>query len=143
MFAPVVVGFVAYESEHGDALVQAVPEPEVETHSAPAGAGKSASPASTGWQAAARSAKRPARMRARRRAVLRRVMAATLSPLPLGNASVLAEFFVPSASTRGPPLRSAGVDLTAEEVKALLGLEPHPTCGFVAETYRSTARVDV
>jgi len=27
--------------------------------------------------------------------------------------------------------------LTAEEIKAMLGLERHPTCGFVAETYRS------
>jgi predicted cupin superfamily sugar epimerase len=35
------------------------------------------------------------------------------------------------------------VDLRADEVKALLGLEPHPTCGFVAETYRSGDRVDV
>ena len=31
--------------------------------------------------------------------------------------------------------------LTAEEIKATLGLEPHPTCGFVAETYRSAARI--
>jgi predicted cupin superfamily sugar epimerase len=30
---------------------------------------------------------------------------------------------------------------TAEEVKAMLGLEPHPTCGFVAETYRSPLKV--
>ncbi len=30
-----------------------------------------------------------------------------------------------------------GTRPTAEEVKAVLGLEPHPTCGFVAETYRS------
>ena len=30
---------------------------------------------------------------------------------------------------------------TAEEVKALLGLEPHPTCGFVAETYRSPLKI--
>ncbi len=28
-----------------------------------------------------------------------------------------------------------------ETIKRLLGLEPHPTCGFVAETYRSTVRV--
>ena len=35
------------------------------------------------------------------------------------------------------------MDLGPDEVKALLGLAPHPTCGFVAETYRSTARVDV
>ncbi len=27
--------------------------------------------------------------------------------------------------------------LTADEIKAMLGLERHPTCGFVAETYRS------
>ena len=30
---------------------------------------------------------------------------------------------------------------TAEEAKAMLGLEPHPTCGFVAETYRSPLKV--
>ena len=35
------------------------------------------------------------------------------------------------------------VDLDADEVKAVLGLEPHPTCGFVAETYRSSDRVPV
>jgi uncharacterized protein len=33
------------------------------------------------------------------------------------------------------------MDMTADEVKALLGLKPHPTCGFVAETYRSSAIV--
>jgi predicted cupin superfamily sugar epimerase len=32
------------------------------------------------------------------------------------------------------------VDLTAEEIKALLELRPHPTCGYVAETYRSDLR---
>jgi len=31
--------------------------------------------------------------------------------------------------------------LTAEEIKQLLKLEPHPTCGFVTETYRSTLRI--
>ena len=30
---------------------------------------------------------------------------------------------------------------SANGVKALLGLEPHPTCGFVAETYRSPLKV--
>jgi uncharacterized protein len=30
---------------------------------------------------------------------------------------------------------------TAEEIKAMLGLEPHPTCGFVAETYRSPLKI--
>jgi uncharacterized protein len=30
---------------------------------------------------------------------------------------------------------------TAEEVKAMLGLEPHPTCGFVVETYRSALKI--
>ena len=30
---------------------------------------------------------------------------------------------------------------TAGEVKATLGLEPHPTCGFVAETYRSPLKI--
>jgi predicted cupin superfamily sugar epimerase len=36
---------------------------------------------------------------------------------------------------------SPDADLSAEEVRAVLGLEPHPTCGFVAETYRSSERV--
>jgi uncharacterized protein len=30
---------------------------------------------------------------------------------------------------------------SAEEIKAMLGLEPHPTCGFVAETYRSPLKI--
>jgi predicted cupin superfamily sugar epimerase len=30
---------------------------------------------------------------------------------------------------------------TAEELRAMLGLEPHPTCGFVAETYRSPLKI--
>jgi predicted cupin superfamily sugar epimerase len=30
---------------------------------------------------------------------------------------------------------------TAEEIKVMLGLEPHPTCGFVAETYRSPRKI--
>jgi predicted cupin superfamily sugar epimerase len=34
-----------------------------------------------------------------------------------------------------------GTRPTADEVKAMLGLEPHPTCGFVAETYRSPLRI--
>jgi predicted cupin superfamily sugar epimerase len=32
-------------------------------------------------------------------------------------------------------------ELTAEEVRRLLGLEPHPTCGFVRETFRSALSV--
>jgi uncharacterized protein len=31
--------------------------------------------------------------------------------------------------------------LTAEGIIELLGLKPHPTCGFVAETYRSQERI--
>jgi uncharacterized protein len=31
--------------------------------------------------------------------------------------------------------------LTAAQVVSLLGLEPHPTCGLVAETYRSAVQV--
>ena len=31
--------------------------------------------------------------------------------------------------------------LTANEIKAMLGLKRHPTCGFVAETYRSPLRM--
>ena len=34
-----------------------------------------------------------------------------------------------------------GTPPSAEEVKAMLGLEPHPTCGFVAETYRSPLKI--
>jgi uncharacterized protein len=34
-----------------------------------------------------------------------------------------------------------GMALTAQEIKHLLKLEPHSTCGFVAETYRSTLRI--
>src|SRR5215213_9746887 len=34
-----------------------------------------------------------------------------------------------------------GTRPTAQEVKATLGLEPHPTCGFVAETYRSPLKI--
>jgi predicted cupin superfamily sugar epimerase len=30
---------------------------------------------------------------------------------------------------------------TAEEIKGMLGLQPHPTCGFVAETYRSPLKI--
>ena len=30
---------------------------------------------------------------------------------------------------------------TAEEIQAVLGLEPHPTCGFVTETYRSSLKI--
>jgi predicted cupin superfamily sugar epimerase len=35
----------------------------------------------------------------------------------------------------------AGTLPTSQEVKAMLGLEPHPTCGFVAETYRSPLKI--
>lgn len=34
-----------------------------------------------------------------------------------------------------------GTHPSAEEIKSLLGLEPHPTCGFVAETYRSPLKI--
>ncbi len=30
---------------------------------------------------------------------------------------------------------------TAEQIKAMLGLKPHPTCGFVTETYRSPLKI--
>ncbi len=33
------------------------------------------------------------------------------------------------------------MDLTADEIKARLRLERHPTCGFVVETYRSPLRI--
>jgi hypothetical protein len=32
-------------------------------------------------------------------------------------------------------------DLTADDIKRLLGLTRHPTCGFVAETYRSVRTI--
>ena len=35
------------------------------------------------------------------------------------------------------------MNLRAEEIKRLLGLQPHPTCGFVAETYRSSMRIPI
>ena len=31
--------------------------------------------------------------------------------------------------------------LTPNDIKTMLGLERHPTCGFVAETYRSVLRI--
>ncbi len=31
--------------------------------------------------------------------------------------------------------------LDAEQIRTMLGLEPHPTCGYVAETYRSPERI--
>jgi predicted cupin superfamily sugar epimerase len=33
------------------------------------------------------------------------------------------------------------MDLDADEIRRLLGLERHPTCGFVAETYRSPLEI--
>jgi len=33
------------------------------------------------------------------------------------------------------------MDVTADEIKALLELRPHPTCGYVAETYRSEIEI--
>jgi predicted cupin superfamily sugar epimerase len=37
---------------------------------------------------------------------------------------------------------SENPNLSAEQVRGALGLVPHPTCGFVAETYRSADRVE-
>jgi uncharacterized protein len=37
--------------------------------------------------------------------------------------------------------RSPETGSTAEEIMATLGLEHHPTCGFVAETYRSPLKI--
>jgi predicted cupin superfamily sugar epimerase len=34
-----------------------------------------------------------------------------------------------------------GTRPTAEEIKGMFGLQPHPTCGFVAETYRSPLKI--
>ena len=36
-----------------------------------------------------------------------------------------------------------GTQPTAEEIKTMLGLKPHPTCGFVTETYRSSLKIAV
>jgi uncharacterized protein len=44
----------------------------------------------------------------------------------------------PRAPTTTRTLRPA-----ADEIKQALGLEPHPTCGFVRESYRSEERVPV
>ena len=35
----------------------------------------------------------------------------------------------------------ADTDLAGEQVRAALDLEPHPTCGYVAETCRDAGRV--
>jgi uncharacterized protein len=40
-----------------------------------------------------------------------------------------------------PHTTTSSSELTADDVRALLGLVPHPTCGFVAETYRSDQRI--
>jgi uncharacterized protein len=39
------------------------------------------------------------------------------------------------------PPAPAPTRLSADDVRRCLGLEPHPTCGFVVETYRSARRV--
>ncbi len=33
------------------------------------------------------------------------------------------------------------MELSADDIKRLLGLQPHPTCGFVAESWRSARRI--
>jgi predicted cupin superfamily sugar epimerase len=38
-------------------------------------------------------------------------------------------------------MMGVGARLTADEIKATIGLEPHPTCGFVTETYRSPLKI--
>jgi hypothetical protein len=45
-----------------------------------------------------------------------------------------------NGSGRSTPM-NLGTRPTAEEIKGMLGLEPHPTCGFVAETYRSPLKI--
>ena len=48
----------------------------------------------------------------------------------------------PTAESRPSPMDSEMIDeLTADEVRTLLGLEPHPTCGFVRETFRSAQSI--
>jgi predicted cupin superfamily sugar epimerase len=47
----------------------------------------------------------------------------------------------PARRTAKEETMNLGTHLTAEEIKTMLGLEPHPTCGFVAETYRSPLEI--
>ena len=50
--------------------------------------------------------------------------------------SLVQSQYAPPESKRGD--NEGPVNLSAEEIKRLLSLQPHPTCGFVAETYRSS-----
>jgi predicted cupin superfamily sugar epimerase len=45
------------------------------------------------------------------------------------------------ASWSNSELTLEQMSLAADQIKELLGLEPHPTCGFVAQTYRSTHEI--
>src|SRR5215218_4833214 len=47
----------------------------------------------------------------------------------------------PTKQTAKEETMDLGTHPTAEEIKTMLGLEPHPTCGFVAETYRSLLKI--
>ena len=46
-----------------------------------------------------------------------------------------------TSNSKGGPVERLATPPTAEEIKAMLGLKPHPTCGFVAETYRSPLKI--
>lgn len=49
---------------------------------------------------------------------------------------------LPAARAEGQTLPVSDLDdLSAEDVRAALGLEPHPTCGYVALTYGSATSV--
>jgi uncharacterized protein len=51
---------------------------------------------------------------------------------------------VPSYPSKGiakEETMNLGTHPTAEEIKTMLGLKPHPTCGFVSETYRSPLKI--
>jgi uncharacterized protein len=47
----------------------------------------------------------------------------------------------PTRRTAKEETMNLGTHPTAEEIKTMLGLKPHPTCGFVAETYRSPLEI--
>lgn len=66
------------------------------------------------------------------------------SPVEAGDASIAAAPVLHGTkrSAWHPGRVSEDANLSAEQVRDALGLVPHPTCGFVAETYRSTDRIE-
>ena len=59
---------------------------------------------------------------------------AAFIPLRFGNAQS-------APSSQHDLLKAMPNEITADEMRALLRLDPHPTCGFVRETYRSPDRI--